>query len=423
MISKLKKLLFSYTAKDLYLISTGNFFIIFSGFIFTILVARSLAPDAFGIFSSVTSLILIFSDLGDLGIGGGLSNFLPPLIKLKDRLSVTKILKTTLLLQLSFALILCLIFFSFSKTIAFIALQSDSFNSVFMIRLAALGIMLFMFFNFFNAVLAAQEKFKKTFWLMLAYSIPRLLILIFILFFINLNITKTLFIFLLGPLIGVIVGVAFLKLNFIKVAGFYPIKKILSFSLFLSMNKIFVTLFSRLDIIMLTSLASPYAAGIYSAASRVAFIYPLIGGSLGTILAPRYARFSLAEALRYSQKVFLLIFTLIISVLLLILLSPLVINLVYGQSYNDSAWVLKVLLLSTIPFLMAIPTNNLLTYTIKKPQLLAFSSLIQLILIFSLNLLLIPKVGSIGAAISVGIASLTAMLISFIGVIYFLKKL
>lgn len=422
MISKIKKLFFSYTAKDLYLISIGNFFIIVSGFIFTILAARNLAPEAFGIFSSVTSLILIFSDLGDLGIGGGLSNFLPPLIKLKDRLSVSKILKTTLLLQLFFALIICLIFFSFSQEIALTVLKSDSFNSVFMIRLAALGIIFFIFFNFFNAVLAAQEKFKKSFWLMIFYSIPRLLVLIVTLLFINLDISKTLLIFLLGPLVGVIAGIKFLKLGFIKAEGFYPIKKILGFSVFLSMNKIFVTLFSRLDIIMLTSLASSYAAGIYSAALRVAFIYPVIGGSLGTILAPRYARLSLTEAIKYSKKVFLLVFALIFSVLLLIFMSPSIINLIYGLSYYDSIWVLRVLLLSVIPFLLAIPTNSLLTYTMKKPQVLAFSSLVQLILIFSLNLSLIPKLGGIGGAISVGIASLTAMLISFIGIIYFLKE-
>lgn len=422
MVNKIRKLLVSYTAKDLYFVSAGNFIIILSGFAFTVLAARNLTPDAFGILSSVISLTLIFSDLGDLGIGGGLSNFLPPLIQLKDQLSVAKILKTTFLLQLFFALTICLIFFSFSKEIAFLVLRSNSLDSIYFIKLSALGVICFTFFNFFNSVFAAKEQFRKTFLVMFFYSIPRLLILIFTLLFINLDIAKILLIFLFGPLIGFITGAVVSNLNFIIVKGLYPIKKILNFSIFLSMNKIFVSLFSRLDVIMLTSLASPYSAGIYSAASRVAFIYPLIGGSLGTVIAPRYARFSIVEAIKYSKKVFLLIFGLIFSVLLLVILSPFITNLIYGQSYNDSTIVLRILLLSMIPFLLAIPTNNLLTYTLKKPQLLAISSLIQLVLIFSLNIFLIPKVGSLGPAISIGISSLAALFISICAILFLLKK-
>ncbi|MCM8787384.1 MAG: oligosaccharide flippase family protein [Candidatus Omnitrophica bacterium] len=423
MIFKLfKKLLISYTAKDLYYVSTGNLIIIITGFIFTVLVARNLTPEYFGVFSAVASLTLIFSDMGDLGIGGGLANFLPPLIQKNDHLSVAKIIKTTLFLQLSSALIIYLIFFFFSKDIAFLILQSQSIDSIYFVRLAAIGVILFMLFNFFNSVLGAKEQFRKTFWLMFSYSIPRLLILLLISLFINLDTAKTLLIFFVGPLIGCIIGALMVNLNFIKAKGFYPIKKIFNFSIFLLMNKIFVSLFSRLDIIMLTSLASSYAAGIYSAASRVALIYPLIGGSLATVLAPRYARFSKIEAITYTKKVFLLISGLVLSLLLLMSFSPFLINLIYGREYSDAGVVLTVLLLSMSPFLLAIPTNNLLTYTIKKPQVIASSSLIQLIIIFFLNILLIPKLGSLAPAVSVGIASLTAMLISFTAVAYFLKK-
>lgn len=421
MFLKIQKLFASYTAKDLYFVSTGNLIIILTGFLFTVLAARNLMPETFGIFSALISLTLIFSDLGDLGIGAGLSNFLPPLIQLKDRLSVNKVIKTTLILQLFISLIILLVFFAFSKEIALLILRSDSANSLNFIRLSALGVVSFMLYNFFNSVLSAKEQFKKTFMVMLFYSVPRLLILILTLLFLNLDVAKIFLIFTAGPLIGFIIGALFSNLDFIKAKGLYPIKKILSFSVFLSINKIFVSLFSRLDVIMLSSLASSYSAGIYSAASRVAFIYPLVGGSLATVLAPRYARFSTPEALKYSKKVFLLIIALITSVFLLMLLSPFVIDLVYGSSYNDSARVLRFLLLSIIPFLLAIPTNNLLTYTLKKPQLLAVSSLIQLVIIFSLNLLLVPRLGSIGPAISIGLSATVALFISFLGTLFFLK--
>ncbi len=184
------------------------------------------------------------------------------------------------------------------------------------------------------------------------------------------------------------------------------------FSLYLAANKLFVALFSRLDLLMLSALSNTAQAGLYSAASRIAFIYPLIGGSIGTVLAPRYAQLDKEDAIEFTKKIYAVMGLFIVTVLVLVLSSNVLISFIYGSAYQASVPVLNTILVATIPFLLNIPLNNLITFTLKKPKILAISSLVQLVVIIITNSFLIPKLGAQGPAISIVISSSLALLIS-----------
>ena len=77
MIGKIKTLLFSDTSRDTAVIMGGNLAVALGGTLFTIVVARSLSPINFGIFSAIFALATLFSSLADLGISSALINFLP----------------------------------------------------------------------------------------------------------------------------------------------------------------------------------------------------------------------------------------------------------------------------------------------------------------------------------------------------------
>lgn len=419
---KIYCLFLSYTAKNIYLVNIANTVLVLTGFLFTILVARNLSPDDFGLFSAVTSLILVLSDLGELGIGGGLSSFLPPLLKNKDESNSNKILKTTFLLQILFSVSISLLVIIFAKQLTQLIFQSTSTKLLGLVKLSVIGIFSFMMFNYFNSVLSAKERFDKSLITQSAYAIPRLLLLAVAIIRGNLSLVILLLIFITAPFIGLFFSVTFISFKFLSTDGFYPLRKIFKFSLFLALNKLFIALFSRLDILMLSALANSYSAGIYSAASRISFIYTLIGSSLGTVFAPKYAKISVAEAISFSKKVFLLILALVVSVIGLIIIAPVIVSLIYGLQYANSVLVLRVLLIGMIPFLCAIPLNSMLVYTYKKPQIIAISSFIQLLIIISGNLLLIPKINSLAAAVSIAIASLAALLISMVSLLLLQKQ-
>ncbi|KKT84778.1 MAG: Polysaccharide biosynthesis protein, partial [Candidatus Collierbacteria bacterium GW2011_GWA2_44_99] len=65
------------TIKDSFVISLGLGVSAVIGFIFTILLARSLGPINFGVYSALTALAAIIYSLGDMGISNSLINFLP----------------------------------------------------------------------------------------------------------------------------------------------------------------------------------------------------------------------------------------------------------------------------------------------------------------------------------------------------------
>lgn len=426
MFNKVKELFFSLTAKNIYLITGGNILVIICGFIFTVLSARSLSPSDFGIFSVAISLIVILADLGELGIGGGLVNFLPSFIKSKDILNTNKIIKTTYLLQIIISLLISLVLIIFSTQIAQLLFRSSTSLYLIIIRLSTIGVIAFMLFNFVNSILSAKEEFNKIFLLQILYTLPRLFILFLFIYFLKVSLVLVVIVFLLGPLIPYLISIFLIPINLIKlfkIKGFFKLSKIFKFSLYLAVNKLFVSLFSRLDVLMLSAMISSHEVGIYSAASRIAFIYPLIGGSIGTVFAPKYAKFDVPAAISFTKKALLLMFLLISSIIVLIILSPIIIPLVFGSQYLESINIMQILLITMIPFLIAIPINNLLIYTFKKPQIIAFSSLTQLLVILVLNLLLIPKIGRYAPAISNGIASSLSMVISIVSAyILFSKK-
>lgn len=165
---------------------------------------------------------------------------------------------------------------------------------------------------------------------------------------------------------------------------------------------------------MLSALSNTTQAGFYSAASRIAFIYPLIGGSIGTVLAPKYAQLNKEAAINFTKKIYIIMGFFIASVAALMLFSRLLITLIYGNAYQASAPILNTILISIVPFLLNIPLNNLITFTLKKPKVLAISSLSQLVVIIITNSILIPKIGAQGPAISIVISSSLALLISAI---------
>lgn len=418
MISKLIKkgneLVFSVTAKNIYLVSSGNLVSIIAGFIFNpFILTRTLSVSDYGVFAALSSFILILSDFTEFGFGAGLSNFIPPLLKANKFGEVNKIIKTTFIIQLGLALTIGLLIIIFSQSISQLLFGNTYQIYVRLVGWSSVGVIGYMLFNFSVSQFVAKEAFNKVFSIQSLQAVIKVIFSLLYLLIATLNIRSILAIFILAPIVTVILIASKFIQEAIKEKGRYSVKKLLSFNIFLALNKLFVVLFSRLDILMLTALSSTYEAGLYSIASRVAFIYPLIGGSVGTVFGPKYAKLTLNEALSFTKKSMLIILLLIVSLLVLILISPVLIPFVFTSSYTNSVPVLQILLLGTIPFLLAIPTNNLLTYSLKKPHILAVSSFVQLFIVLIFNYIFIPKYGAFGPAISIGMAALTSLVISF----------
>jgi len=69
----------SKTARNTFLVFTGNGVSAFLSFLFTVTLVRQLSISDFGYFSALLSLLLLVTDVSDIGIGSSLSAFLPPM--------------------------------------------------------------------------------------------------------------------------------------------------------------------------------------------------------------------------------------------------------------------------------------------------------------------------------------------------------
>jgi len=96
-ISYLYALALSSTARSTYLTTFGAGLNALFGFIFTIVVARSISPADFGLFSVVMNLVVILFVFCDVGLSSSILRFLPQAIREGKKEKAREILKFSFL--------------------------------------------------------------------------------------------------------------------------------------------------------------------------------------------------------------------------------------------------------------------------------------------------------------------------------------
>ncbi len=232
---------------------------------------------------------------------------------------------------------------------------------------------------------------------------------------------------LLSPIIGLILILIFLKkftdlkfINFLKT----PIdKKILMFSAPLMFVSVVGIMMHWVDIIMLGILSSAIDVGMYHPIDRTAGLVRMILFAFAGIFAPIFSEHyfnkdiaGMKESYKSSSK-YILMFSFPVFIFLFVFSSPML--LLFGSEF-DNALALKILL--TGIFIQTIFGLGSSTLTMSGNTLFNLMNVsIALILNISLNYLLIPQYGIIGAALSTAIALFILSILRFIENIVLMK--
>lgn len=421
MFNSLIRLFFSKTAKHTYLVSFGNGLAILCAFVFTVTLFRLLSYSDFGYFSALWSLILLVSDISDLGIGNSLSRFLPPLEGNKKRLH--SFLRTAFFLQLGIALFAAGAVFFFSPFISDILFHNREF--IYLVKITSLGIFGYILFNFFIYGLSARQKFVIVCLLTSLGGLVRVGFLFLLIAFSLLNLSNVVWIqsivfFVLLPLGFIFIEWKFLKTK--RTSG--DLKKLIFFSSFLGASRSLTAISSRLDVLMLVALAGPSQAGIYATASRVISVYPLFTGSFILVLGPKIASMrNKIEVKRLLKKVILATGGFISSIMLLIAIAHPFMIILFSSKSAPAVSVLRLLLLAMIFFVGSVPSVSLAIYFLKKPYILTINSILQLVIVVLGNLIFIPLWGNLGPAISLILAyGVSFVLTSYLSYYYWRKE-
>lgn len=171
----------------------------------------------------------------------------------------------------------------------------------------------------------------------------------------------------------------------------------------------FNVLLGRLDVLMIGALTDARQTGVYAAASQIARLVTMGLMSVGMIAAPYFSELSsrneheeLRRTLRLSARVALGIS---FPIFLIVTLGTTRVLGLFGEGYLSGALVLKLLACSQLVNVLAGPAGYLMVMTghqVPAAGILGGSALIHLLL----NVLLIPRMGIMGAATATAFSTL-----------------
>lgn len=167
------------------------------------------------------------------------------------------------------------------------------------------------------------------------------------------------------------------------------------------------TIMANIDMVLLGWFTNSYNIGLYSAAQKPVQIIYLVPTLLSTAIFPVFSRLALNDkdkiknVIRKSFNISLII-ALIINVAVLLIGGP-IFKLAFGQQYIEAIPLFKIMALAIITGAPGIIISNALFALGEQKKLIQFIS-VTLVIDIILCLLLIPRYGIYGAAISVAMS-------------------
>lgn len=170
-----------------------------------------------------------------------------------------------------------------------------------------------------------------------------------------------------------------------------------------------------LDLAVMTAVGGPAVAGTYGAVNRWTQPLGLLVTAFSSASAPFVAQSSSwKDAWIHVRKGLWLPITAITACIAVVALSPLIVNVLIGPQYRDSAVVLRILALATIPGIVNQPVSAFLqSMGREKPVsiIMVTNVLVLLLLVASI----VPRLGATGAALAV-LVTQTVVAAALVGV-------
>lgn len=404
-MKKILGLIKSQTIKDSFVVALGLGVSAVIGFFFTILLARSLGPVNFGVYSALTALAAIVYSLGDLGISSALINFLPK--KISERYEY---LSTSFWMEFAIGVFILLLFGILSLFFRQIVPGSLG-TDIFLAGLLAFNYLLIIYTQ---GVFTADRRFWSYSASQIVDSAVKIMIVLAIFRLGNLSIGSALVANIISTLLALLITFGkvlnSIEFDFSK-SSFW---NIFHFAKWIAVSRIFTVMISRVDIVLLNLLVGSYSAGIFSAASRVTLLFAMTAAGLGSVINPRFSSFdNTQKILSYAKKLVLLVSGIAASMIAISFFASPIIILVYGEKYLESINVFRYLILAMIPFLFTIISNSVLVYSFNQLNYYTKMMAIQTAIIVGLDLLLIPKIGFQAPAIALFASNIFVLFASF----------
>lgn len=378
------------------------------GFVVAIVIARYLGPEDYGKYAFAISFVTLFQVLADFGMR-------PLLVRevARNNLAAEKYLANFLTLKIYLTFVL------FGAVALAAWLYGTPLNLFILIMIAAAEIGANSFAEIFRGVFQAFERMKYE---MTSRVLNKGLILGGTIVVIILGL-RTLSIMLVLLIAGVVAAIytvmvcrkyfAKLKLAFDKVF----IKEALKQSFIFAITNIFISIYFKIDSVMLEKMRSVTEVGYYNTAYELVFAFMFVPTIFSAAIYPVLSRFYKDDPGKIQNLIarFLKYYTLsaIGLIVFLILLGGPLIRLFYGAQYDPSIILFQQLVVVLIFVFLNYLGGTLLNASNKQIVSTIGAGICAAVNI-GLNLWLIPAYGASGAAVATIITEAILCLITFI---------
>lgn len=370
------------------------------GLIFTVILARLLHPELFGIYHLALSVALVMLTFTDLGVNRTMTRYVSYALGKNDKTLARSFFRYLLKIKFLFALLTSLALIILAKPLAiYIFHKPDLFLPL---KIVGILIFFFSFMDFLDGTFVALQKFKYSVARSVIYEISRLAII-------------PLFIILGYSVYGALVGLTLSLIIVVAVLLFFLAKRysylfkgktikiekgrVLRFLGYLTFSTLVAGLFfHHVDAIMLGILMTAKDVGFYKAAFSI--VISFIGlVSAASVLFPVFTQLEGEELRNAFGKVFryLSIFAFPCAFGLAFIANPLI-QVMYGAEYLPA--VLPFYALCMLILIVPMDFFGILFESQEKPEYPAKIIVIASGLNIVLNYFFILRFGVMGAAIA-----------------------
>lgn len=355
------------------------------GAIISILLARWLGPNDFGIFSIGFYVLTIFG----LGFTGLDKFYVHSAVQSPEKKN--EIFTTYCILKVIISLLI--IFLGFT-TLFFNMLKVEVEIKIILWGLiGGFGMQL-------QGIVLSYYQAHKNFHI---FSRVQLLYYVILLFLvtagIQLSIENLFYYLLIYTLCGIIIVLIFRKFK-ISLSGFNLeiAKKFWQEGKWLILYELFLLVNMRLDFFLLTKYYSGEVLGQYSVALKLVNIFAVLVGAFSVLLLPKASSMQSTEDLReYWRENRRIMVLLLLTWAVTFGFAPFIVKVLFGSQYSHAIPTLRILLFSVLPLIFIIPLMYIFM-AVKKIYYLSNISAIQTLSLLLLIPLFINKMGMIGCA-------------------------
>ncbi|MBI2135153.1 flippase [Candidatus Woesearchaeota archaeon] len=399
------------------------------GYVVRVLLARNLSVEEFGLFYAVFAFVGIFGIFKSLGFDRALAKFIPEFVHKKKSSMIKNCIMYSAFIQLLTNSVVIIVLYILSDFLAANYFKYDEAG----ILLKVLAVAFFID-SFVQTLKFAFQGFKKPVYFSGIDVIRGLLLISIIIIGLKLNYG------VLSPAYAYVIASAIITVLFsvILVKKVFPdflkskfsfnkklIKRLFKYGIHVISISVGVVILGSTDIVMLTYFTDLKAVALYSVALPTAralrnFILP-IAAVLLPLTSELWAKNNKKILIAGMESLYKYSIIMIIPLALVMLsFTDLLIQILYGKDYLSASTSMKILAVGMIFAVLSVINSNFFA-GIGKPQIYSKIIYFGAALNFVLNLILIPVIGIIGAAISTASSYFIIMALTFKDVRKYIK--